>query len=510
MNKTKWHPAIVLFFMTIVIMIVSSVGNILNLETSYYSVNVANGDLETQVVTINNLFNRTGLQYLISNMLSNFTSFAPLGVLIVGLMGVGVAYKSGFLSAFFKIITKDKSRKFFTFLVILLGVISSMFFEAGYVLLIPLAAILFMSLGRHPAIGVCAAFAGISFGYGANVFVNGLDLALSTYTINSTKILDSNYNFSLSGNIIFMIFATLIISWVGMIVTERYIVPKLGKYTPLEEENEINNVEITKREQKGVMIAVLTTMLVALIILYCIIPGLPFSGLFLYLEEPTYVGRLFGPNSYFNKGSVLVFSALLGVAGLVYGLRIKTIKNSKDLMESMSYYLRGFASLLILIFFAAQFCLIFKETNIGVFIVASLSQLFEKLQLTGIFLLVFSFIVIGICSFFVPAATTKWAILSPVMVPMFMQSSFTPEFAQAVFRAADSSVRGITPLFTYFVILMGFLEIYNSNKKNNVSVTDAMSLMLPYTIYFSIIWLLIVLAFYIIGIPLGLHTGVMI
>ena len=510
MNKTKWHPAIILFVLTIIIMIVSSVGNILNLETSYYSVNVANGDLETQVVTINNLFNRTGLQYLISSMLDNFTSFAPLGVLIVGLMGVGVAYKSGFLSAFFKLVTKDKSRKMFTFLVILFGVISSMFFEAGYVILIPLAAILFMCLGRHPAIGICAAFAGISFGYGANIFVNGLDYSLSTYTINATKILDTNYNFSLSGNIIFMIFATLIISWIGMIVTEKYIVPKLGKYTPLPEEDEINNIEITKREQKGVAIAILFTLLVALVILYCIIPGLPFSGLFLYLNEPNYVGQLFGPNSYFNKGSVLVFSALLGVAGLVYGLRIKTIRNSKDLMSSMSYYLKGFASLLILIFFAAQFCLIFKETNIGVFIVASLSQLFEKLQLTGIFLLIFSFIIICLCSFFVPAATTKWAILSPVMVPMFMQSSFTPEFAQAVFRAADSSIRGITPLFTYFVILMGFLEIYNSSKKDNVSVTDAMGLMLPYAIYFSIIWLLIILAFYIIGIPLGLHTGVMI
>ena len=242
MNKTKWHPAIILFVLTIIIMIVSSVGNILNLETSYYSVNVANGDLETQVVTINNLFNRTGLQYLISSMLDNFTSFAPLGVLIVGLMGVGVAYKSGFLSAFFKLLTKDKSRKMFTFLVILFGVISSMFFEAGYVILIPLAAILFMCLGRHPAIGICAAFAGISFGYGANIFVNGLDYSLSTYTINATKILDTNYNFRLSGNIIFMMFATLIISWIGMIVTEKYIVPKLCKYTPLPEEDEINNI----------------------------------------------------------------------------------------------------------------------------------------------------------------------------------------------------------------------------------------------------------------------------
>ncbi|MBQ9853855.1 MAG: AbgT family transporter [Bacilli bacterium] len=505
----KLHPAIVLFLLTIVIMIVSSVGNILNLETSYYTVNSATGAMETHIVRINNLFNRTGLRYLISSMMDNFTSFAPLGTLIVGLMGVGVAYKSGFLNSFFKMITKDKPRKLFTFLVVFCGVIFSMFFEVGYVILIPVAAILFMNLGRHPSAGVCASFAGITFGYGANLFVNGLDNTLSLYTKSAIKVLDSNYVFSMSGNIIFMIFATLLISYFGMIVTEKYIVPKLGKYVPTEEDEILEKNELTSKEKKSVILAVLSTSLVSLIILYCILPGLPFSGLFLDLEADSYVASLFGSNSYFNKGVVLVFSALLGLAGLVYGMRIKSIKNNKDLMNSMSYYLKGFSSLLILIFFAAQFCLIFKETNIGVFIVASLSQLFEKLQLTGIVLIIFSFIIILVCSIFVPAASTKWAILAPVMVPLFMQSSFTPEFAQALFRAADSSLKGVTPLFTYFVILIGFLQIYN-NKKNIITLTDAMALMVPYSICFTIIWFLVILAFYIIGLPIGISTGVMI
>ena len=205
-KEIRLHPALLLFVLTIIIMIVSSVGNILNLETTYYNVNAVSGELETQVVTINNLFNRTGLQYLVSNMISNFINFAPLGTLIVGLMGVGVAYKSGFLNSFFKLITKDKPRKMFTFLVVLLGVISSMFYEAAYVILIPLSAILFMNLGRHPSAGVCAAFAGISFGYGANIIANGVDNTLITYTQNATKILDQSYVVSLHGNIIFMIF----------------------------------------------------------------------------------------------------------------------------------------------------------------------------------------------------------------------------------------------------------------------------------------------------------------
>ena len=506
----KLHPAILLFLLTIIVMVVSSVGSILNLETTYYNVNAVTGELETQIVTINNLFNRTGLQYLVSNMLNNFISFAPLGTLIVGLMGVGVAYKSGFLNAFFKIITKNKPKKLFTFLVILFGVIASMFYEVGYVILLPVAAILFMNLGRHPAVGVSAAFAGITFGYGANVVINGVDNLLINYTQNATKILDQNYRVSTSGNLIFMIFATLVIAYLGMIITEKYVVPKLGKYT-VEDEEEREDLEkkVSKKEVKGVVISILFTSVITLILIYCVIPGLPFSALLLNLKEDTYIAQLFGDGSYFRQGSVLIFSALLGFTGLVYGMRVKTIKNNKDLMNSMSYYLRGFASLLILIFFAAQFCLIFKETNIGVFIVVSLSELLGNFQLTGIVLIIITFIIIAICTLFVPSISTKWAIMSPIIVPMFMQSSFTPEFSQAVFRAADSATKGISPLFTYFVILLGFLQIYNTKKRDIITLTDGMSLMLPYTIAFSILWLLIILAFYIIGLPLGFHTGVM-
>lgn len=507
-REFKLHPALLLFILTIIVMVISSVGSILNLETTYYNVNPVTGELETQVVMINNLFNRTGLQYLVSSMLDNFTTFAPLGTLIVGLMGVGVAYKSGFLNAFFKMITKDKPRKLFTFLVVLLGVISAMFYEAGYVILLPIAAILFMNLGRHPSVGVSAAFAGISFGYGANVVVNGVDNILVNYTQSATKILDQNYNVSLTGNLIFMIFATLVISYLGMVITERYVVPKLGKYT-LEEEDIDLSVEVSKKEKKGVIIAITFTVIVSLLLLYCIIPNMPFSALLLDLKQKTYVAQLFGDTSYFRQGSVLIFSALLGFTGLVYGIRAKGIRNNKDLMDSMSYYLKGFASLLILIFFAAQFVLIFKETNIGVFMVASLAEFLGNLQLTGIVLIIFTFTIIAISTIFVPSLSVKWAILSPVMIPMFMQSSFTPEFAQAVFRAADSSTKGITPLFTYFVILLGFLQIYNSKKKDVITLTDGMSLMLPYTIAFSIAWLLIILAFYIIGLPLGFSTSVM-
>lgn len=489
-------------------MIISSIGSILNLETSYYAVNGATGNLESKAVVITNLFNRTGLQYLISNMLSNFISFAPLGNLIIGLLGVGVAYKSGFLNSLFRIISKRIPKKVFTFLVVLLGILSSMFFEVGYVILIPIAAILFLNLGRHPSAGICAAFAGISFGYGANIVVNGLDSSLISYTQAATSILDKNYIVNINGNLFFMIVATIFLSYLGMVITEKVIVPRLGRYT-FSEDEPVYGEEVTKKEKKGVSLALLCSLLIVLILVYCILPGLPLSGLFLDLKEKMYVNQLFGDSSYFKQGVVFLFSALMIVSGTIYGLRVRTIKNNRDLVNGMSYYLKDVASILVLIFFASQFCLIFKQTNIGVFIVTSLAELLNSIEVSGLLLVILTFVIVTISTIFVPAASTKWAILSPIVVPMFMQSSLTPEFAQAVFRAADSSIRGVTPLLSYFVIFIGFLQIYDKRKNDVISLTDAIGLMAPYAIAYVIVWFIIILAFYIIGIPIGIGTGVM-
>ena len=508
LKTIKFHPALIFLILTLVIMVISSVGAILNIESNYYTVNPITGDLESQIISINNLFNRTGIQYLISNLLPNFMSFAPLGTFILGLMGVGVAYKSGFLKTLNKIIAKYSSRRFLTFLIVLLGVIFSMFSDVGYVILIPMAAILFRDLGRHPSAGICAAFAGITFGSGANVIANSLDSNILPYTKSATTILDATYKVNTNGNIFFTIVSTLLIAYIGYLITERIIITKLGKYNFEQEEIEERKKEPTASEKKGLIIAILSVILVCIPLIYCIIPGLPFSGLLLYLKDSGYINQLFGNNSYFYQGSVFIFSALLMLAGLVYGLRVKTITNNRDFVDGMNYYLKDLSSLLILIFFAAQFCLIFKQTNLGTFIVSMFANWISNLELTGIVLVLASFFIILISTFLVPVASTKWAIFAPILVPMFMQSSLTPEFATAVFRAADSSVKGITPLFTYFVILIGFLQIYNNKKDDTITISKAISLMTPYTIAFTILWLTIVIVFYFLGMPIGINTTV--
>ena len=331
---------------------------------------------------------------------------------------------------------------------------------------------------------------------------------LTSYTNKAASVLDTSYVTNLYGNLIFTIVSMFLLSYVGMLVTERFIIPKLGKYY-FDEEEPSQEREVTKKEKKGVIISLLATFLVVLVLAYCLIDGLPFSGLLLDLSQSDYVNMLFGEGSYFYQGSVTIASFMLIFSSLIYGIRVKSIKDNRDLVDGMSYYLKDVASLLVLIFFVAQFCLIFKKTNIGLFIVASLSELLNGMQLSGLALVVITFIVVAISTFFVPMASTKWAMLSPVIVPMFMQSSMTPEFAEAVFRAADSSMKGLTPLFSYFVMLIGFLHIYNKRKNDVITIIDAMSLMVPYAIAFTILWIIIILAFYIIGIPIGIGTGVM-
>ena len=507
-KKVKIHPALVFFILTIIIMVISSIGGILKLESSYFKVNSISGELETKVVRVKNLFNKSGIQYLISHLLKNFTSFTPLGTLILGLMGIGVAYKSGFLNSLNKIIAKVLPRKMLTFLITLLGVLFSMFYDVGYVILIPMSAILFRDLKRHPSAGICAAFSGITFGYGANIIANSIDSALIPFTKKATTILDATYKVNINGNLFFMIISTILVAYVGTLITEKVIIPKLGKYNFESEEKEEITKEITSTEKKGVIIAVLTVLLILIPIIYCIIPGLPFSGLLLNIKESNYIDQLFGSGSYFYKGSVFIFSLLLMIAGLVYGLRVKTIENNRDFVEGMNYYLKDLSSLLVLIFFAAQFCLIFKQTKIGVFLLSYVTNIVSNLKLSGIVLVLITFAIVAISSIFVPASSTKWAILSPVLVPMYMQSSLTPEFAQAVFRAADSATKGITPLFTYFVILIGFLQIYNKKENDTVTISRAISLMMPYTLAFTVLWLAIVIVFYFLGIPLGINTAV--
>ena len=313
-------------------------------------------------------------------------------------------------------------------------------------------------------------------------------------------------------------FSTISSIIVGTIITEKVIVKKLGRYIAkktddLGKTQEIEYLDLQYEEQKkikeeaqekrGLKYARITGIIVLVIFIYMLIPGLPLSGMLLDLEQTAYVDQLFGANSYFQDGFTYIVAIFLILTGIAYGIGAKTIKSDKELINKLGEKLSTIGLILVMIFCASQFIAIFKETNIGTVIVAWLTNLLKALPLSGILLIIVSLLIIAIANIFVPASIAKWAMFSPVLVPMMMQVNISPQFTQFIFRAGESMTNGITPLLAYFVVYIAYLNIYNKDSGKTFSIREGISLMVPYLIALSIAWIFITIIWYITGLPLG-------
>ncbi len=469
-------------------------------QGSYSSLNSVTGKLETQVIEVESLLNTKGLQYIISNFVSNFVSFAPLGMILIAFIGVTVAEKSGLFKAL-SLIRKETSPKWvFTFILVLLGVISSLFTDLGYVFLIPLGAIIFSLQKRNPIAGIVAAFAGVAGGYGVSAFVSSFDTSLALYTNAGAQILDSKYNVPLFGNIFYILIATIIISIIGTIITEKIILPKLPN-----KKDDIDEIQILDRRQKrGLLFTALADIVLLIAFIYMIIPNCPLPGAGLLLDTASegYINQLLGANSYFQQGLVVIVSAILFISGIAYGLGSKTIKNDNDIIDFITASKNNIGYLIILLFFASQFIAIFKKTNIGTIINISLIEMIRDLNITGLPLVILFFIIIMLGSFLLTSPTLKWSIIAPTIVPIFMQSNISPEFVQVIYRSAASPINILTPLLAYYVIYLAFLQIYNTNDEV-VTMKKSFSYMMPYALIFALTFLILIVIWYIIGLPIG-------
>jgi aminobenzoyl-glutamate transport protein len=233
-----------------------------------------------------------------------------------------------------------------------------------------------------------------------------------------------------------------------------------------------------------------------------LIPGLPASGLLLDTNEKIYINQLFGENAYFQDGFTFLISMMFLVVGVAYAIGAKTIKSDKELIEKASIYLKDVGYLCALIFFAAQFIAIFKKSNIGNVIVAFISNVIRGLPFSGLPLVITILVLIAISGLFITTQTAKWSILAPSVVPLLMQNNISPQFTQFIFRAGDSMMKGFTPFLAFFVIYLGYLNVYNTDKKS-ISIGRALSFVYPYCLLISITWILIVVLVYVMGIPIG-------
>lgn len=498
-NKLSINPFRFFLIAGLITILLSGILSFFDLQTTGLTVQTSLNDVDSYVIAIESLLNGDGIRYVIGNAITNFVSFAPLGSIIIALVAIGVAQKTGFLKTFFTVITNKFPKKFLTFLVFLISLLGAVYIDGAYALLMPLSAILFMTNERNPIIGVIASFAGTAGGYGITALVGALDSSLSAYTSIAARLLDVNYGVTIWSNIFIMIVGSLVITYVGMEVTEKIIVPKVGRAKFEEEELFV----FGKLEKKGLIYALISLIIMIAIVCYMVIPGLPLSGVLLDSTARNYVNQLHGSGSSFYKGGVLIFSTLILISGLIYGLVVGTFKKDQNIIKGTADEL---GNILILLFVAAQFIAIFKVTNIGPFITGVLTNFIGDLSFTGLPLILLFLFIVMISNLFFTSPVSKWAIMSPVIVPLFMQANISPEFTQMIFRAGQSITNGVTPLLAYFVVFVALVDRYNTNKDKHATVFGCMKYTVPYSLAFCATWILLLLAFYIIGIPLGQNS----
>ncbi len=480
-------PATLFFLLALGTMLVSFICAKLGVEVTYKGYNAASGKIEDITVKAVNLLSANSLRYLVTTIVSSFTGFFALGTVFTIILGVGVAEGTGFLGALLKRLAVATPKHLLTAVVVFLGVMSNIASSTGYVVLVPLGAILFMAFKRHPIAGLAAAFAGVSGGWSANLLIGTNDPMFAGISTQAARLLDPNYTVLPIANWYFMMASTFLITIVGTFVTDKIVEPRLGKF----DFGSMESVEgISADEKRGMRFAGITTLLYLAIMLALVLPPKAL------LRNPETGGVLQSP---FMSGIIFFMMLLFLVSGLFYGIGAKVIKNDKDVVKLMNKAISGLSSFMVLIFFAAQFNTAFNYSNLGTIISVSGANFLKSIGFVGLPLVVSFIILTAIINIFIAVDSAKWAIMAPIFVPMFMQLGLSPELTQATYRIGDSATNIIAPLMPFFVLTVAFFQKYD--KKSGIG--SVVATMLPYSVFFLIGWILLFIVWYLIGLPLG-------
>lgn len=502
-EKQSMHPLMTYVLLIVGVIVISGFLSVLDIQSTFYKVNSISLNLLPQTEIVNSLFNLSGLKYIFTNTVANFANFTVLSNLIIILMGIGIMDKSGFLQTAITLTTKKLKKKTVTFMFVFICILSSIFGDLSYIVFIPLGALLFYYGKRNPALGVITAFASLSCGSALNIFFTSSDSSLLNYTILASHTINSNYSINNLAFVFIMMVAVVLITYIITNVTENILVRKLPKYEFTE--SELEEDVVTKLEERGMVFACGAAIIYLIIFIYNIIPGLPLSGALLDNSEIYYIDKLFSVNSFFSNGFVFILTMLFIIFGLFYGIGSKSIKNHNDFCDALGHSLDGIGNILVMIFIASTFISIFKQTNIGNTLVGYFANLINTCNFTGLPLIVLIFVLVAISSLFVPSSISKWSILSSSVVPTMMDAGFTPEFAQILFRFAECMTLNITPILAYFIVYLAFLEKYNQGVQK-IKLFDAIKYQLSYTFIIGIALLLLIIVWYIVGIPLGINA----
>ncbi|MCY4204106.1 MAG: AbgT family transporter [Bacteroidetes bacterium] len=444
-------------------------------------------------LVINNLLSGSAITEFMSQMVSIFTGFAPLGVVLVAMLGVGVADEAGYFNTGIKLLLSKTSVGLLTPVVILVGLLSHSAIDAGYVLVIPLGGIIFHSAGRHPLAGVAAAFAGVSGGFSANPLPSALDPLLQGFTQPAAQILDAAILVNPLCNYFFTTVSSGLIIALGWYITDRLVEPRLQKNTPIDEDAEKSEGmdQISSRESKafwwatGVMISGLVILILTLIPADS--PFRDSSGSLNSFQAPI------------MQSIVPLIFLLFLIPGVVYGYLARAFKSSKDMVHAMTKAMSGMAYYIVMTFFCAMFVHAFSSSNIGALLALKGAVTLQAFSLPGSVTIIGIILLTAFVNLFVGSASAKWALLAPIFVPMLMQVGISPDLTQAAYRVGDSSSNIITPLMPYFPLVVVYCQRYFKQ----TGIGTLTSIMIPYSITFLIAWTAFLILYWVLGIPLG-------
>jgi aminobenzoyl-glutamate transport protein len=477
------HPAVLFAIFAIITLVISAIGYALG----WHGVNPADGT----TINVVNLVSTEGLHRIILEMVDNYTGFAPLGIVMVAMLGIGIAESSGLIKAAINALLLRAPRRSVTFMIVFTGIMSNIASDLGYLLIIPLAGVIFHTLGRHPIAGMAAAFAGVSGGFSANLIIGTIDPLLAGLSTEAARIIDPEYYVMPTANYYFMAASTFMIAFAGTWVTNVWVEPRLGKYKGDEPAEPI--LPLQPSEKKGLKRVLLVLALWIIIIAAGLIPD---HG-FLRGEDNSVL------HSPLLKGFIGFLFLMAGSCGLVYGYAAGTFKKHGDVISGMNTSFKGLVSFLVLVFFASQFVAWFKWSNLGLILAIKGAEVLNAMNLDLIPLVILFIIFSGFINLFMGSASAKWAIMGPVFIPMFMLLGYSPELSQAVFRIGDSVTNVISPMMSFFALIIVYFEKYD--KKSGIGTL--IGTMLPYSVVFFIAWTLLMIVWIVFKLPLGPEAG---
>jgi aminobenzoyl-glutamate transport protein len=480
------HPATLFALFAIGALLFSALGHFLEWEVIHPGTK--------EIVRPINLLSHDGIHRILLEMVDNFTGFAPLGIVLVAMLGIGIAEQSGLINAIIRLLVLNSPKHLLTFVIVFSGVLSNIASDVGYVLLIPLAGVIFLAVGRHPIAGMAAAFAGVSGGFSANLAIGTVDPLLAGLSQEAARILDPIYEVNPTANYYFMVASTFIIALAGTFVTEKIVEPRLGKYKGETDADNQKMDHLSDVEKRGLLMAAITFTVILIISLFGILPE---DGFF----RGTDGGVLTSP---LIKGVVAMLLITAGGMGLAYGFSTGSFKNDSDVMSGMALSMKTLATYLVLVFFAAQFVAYFKWSNLGIILAVKGAGLLMSLDIGLIPLMILFILLSAAINMLMGSASAKWAILAPIFIPMFMIMGYSPELSQVVYRIGDSVTNVISPMMSFFALIIAFVQKYDAK----AGIGTIIAAMVPYSIAFLIIWILLLIAWLLLGIPLGPDAGI--